>query len=634
VYYPFWPRFFFVLVTDVAFDEGRGRRIHTQIEEELMKILKRIGMVTIIAAIVLGWVSTPGAFAEEFTVTRTDDPLTDACMPDDCSLREAVIEANNRGGHDTILLSKEVYSLTIPVPQNGDFGFAQVGDLDIYDDVTIKGPTGGGFNKATIDANGATTRDRVFEIHGSDTDVTNVTMRRLFITDGRAHPTGPDNNGDGRPDFAFGGGILIEGGAALSGSDVILDRNTAESMGQGGAILNDGDLRLVRAQIRFNDAPDGFSGGLQTNPGATTSLYDTEVQNNDSIFGGGLGAYGVTTIERSAIYLNHASLGGGMRAAGSGSLTTLTNVTLAHNEAADNGSTIQARNGPGFTLNNVTIAHNTADSNGDGTGNAAVFLQRDSLSTSATLRNTILAANEDGSPGTTDVPDCEVAEGAAITLAGYDRLGNHHGCTFGVTPGAEGNQIGSSTNPIDPMLEIGINPNGGPTSTLALRAGSPAINAGNPAAPGSGAEACAASDQRGVPRLDCDIGAYELVRCQGAVVNIVGTPGPDVLRSDDRSDAILGLGGADEVFGGGGADAICAGEGKDMLRGQTGNNQIAGGPGNDTAYGGDDEDRLLGQDGNDVLSTRDGVQGNDLANGGAGTDTCRTDPGDKKVSCS
>ncbi|MDQ5809611.1 MAG: CSLREA domain-containing protein [Actinomycetota bacterium] len=102
-----------------------------------MKILKRIGMVTIIAAIVLGWVSTPGAFAEEFTVTRTDDPLTDACMPDDCSLREAVIEANNRGGHDTILLSKEVYSLTIPVPQNGDFGFAQVGDLDIYDDVTI-----------------------------------------------------------------------------------------------------------------------------------------------------------------------------------------------------------------------------------------------------------------------------------------------------------------------------------------------------------------------------------------------------------------------------------------------------------------------------------------------------------------
>jgi hypothetical protein len=203
------------------------------------------------------------------------------------------------------------------------------------------------------------------------------------------------------------------------------------------------------------------------------------------------------------------------------------------------------------------------------------------------------------------VPDCEVHGGAAITLAGYDLLGNHHGCTFGVSIGAEGNQIGGAADPIDPLLEIGINFNGGPTSTLGLLAGSPAINAGNPAAPGSSTDSCQPSDQRGVPRSDCDIGAYELIRCQGAAVNIVGTSGADVLRSDNRSDAILGLGGADDLFGGGGAAAICAGEG------------------NDTAYGGDSGDRLFGQDGRDLLNTRDGVQGNDLANGGAGSDTGR-----------
>ena len=45
------------------------------------------------------------------------------------------------------------------------------------------------------------------------------------------------------------------------------------------------------------------------------------------------------------------------------------------------------------------------------------------------------------------------------------------------------------------------------------------------------------------------------------------------------------------------------------------------------------QDRLLGQDGNDLLNTRDGVQGNDLANGGAGTDTCRTDLEDRRISC-
>jgi predicted outer membrane repeat protein len=506
-----------------------------------------------------------------------------------------------------------VYSLAIS-PRFGDFGFTQVGDLDIHDDLTIAGPIGS--TKATIDANGATTKDRAFEIHDSDTD---VTMRRLLITDGRAHPTGADNNGDGRPDFAYGGAIRIGEGAALSASDVVFDRNTTESIGQGGAIFNDGDLNLVRAQIRLNDAPGGFSGGIQTEPGATTSLYDTEVYLNDAVFGGGLGAYGVTTIERSAIYLNHAlapgGLGGGIRAAGGSSVTTLTNVTFAHNEAGGNGSAIYARNGPGFTLNNVTIARNSADSDGDGAGNAAVSLRRDNLSTSMTLRNTILAANEDGSPGTSDVSDCEVQGGATITPAGYDLIGNRTGCTLSVPIGAEGNQIGSATDPIDPLLEIGINLNGGPTSTLALLAGSPAINAGNPATPGSGAEACEPSDQRGAPRLDCDIGAYELVQCHGAVVNIVGTAGPDVLRSDDRSDAILGLGGADEIIGGGGSDAICAGRGNDILRGGSGN------------------DQLFGQDGSDVLNTRDGVQGNDLANGGAGTDTCRTDPEDRRVSC-
>lgn len=577
-----------------------------------MSTPKRIAVATTIVAIFLGWVPIQAALAADFTVTRTDDPSPDACMPDDCSLREAVIAANNRGGPDRILLSNQVYSLTRPISTTGDFGFAQVADLDIYDDLTIEGPVGSS-TKATIDANGATMGDRAFELHGADTD---VSMRRLIITDGRAHPTGTDNNGDGRPDFAYGGAIRIGEGAALSASDVVLDRNTTESIGQGGAIFNEGDLNLVRAQIRFNHAPNGFSGGIQTEPGATTSLYDTEVYANDATFGGGLGAYGVTTIGRSAIYLNRAilgGLGGGIRAAGASSVTTLTNVTLAHNEAGGTGAAIKARNGPGFTLNNVTIARNTADSDGDGTGNAAVSLRRDNLSTSMTLRNTILAANEDGSPGTADVPDCEVQGGATITAASYDLIGNWNGCNLIVPQGAPGIHIGDAQNPVDPLLEIGINPNGGPTPTLALLPDSPAINAASEAT--SGVEACEPSDQRGAPRADCDLGAYELVRCQGAVVNVVGTAGGDVLRGSGRSEAILGLAGADEIFGGSGNDAICAGGGKDTLRGESGN------------------DQLFGQDGSDLLNTKDGVQGNDLANGGSGTDTCKTDPEDKRVSC-
>ncbi|HJX38325.1 MAG TPA: choice-of-anchor Q domain-containing protein, partial [Anaerolineae bacterium] len=55
--------------------------------------------------------------------------------------------------------------------------------------------------------------------------------------------------------------------------------------------------------------------------------------------------------------------------------------------------------------------------------------------------------------------------------------------------------------------------NGGATLTHALLPCSPALDAGNPAAPGSGGAACASTDQRGTSRPQgsrCDIGAYEV----------------------------------------------------------------------------------------------------------------------------
>ena len=72
----------------------------------------------------------------------------------------------------------------------------------------------------------------------------------------------------------------------------------------------------------------------------------------------------------------------------------------------------------------------------------------------------------------------------------------------------------------DPKLGPLTN-NGGPTETRALLHGSPAIDAGNPATPGSGGNACEATDQRGVARpqdgdadgvATCDIGAFERSR--------------------------------------------------------------------------------------------------------------------------
>jgi hypothetical protein len=121
--------------------------------------------------------------------------------------------------------------------------------------------------------------------------------------------------------------------------------------------------------------------------------------------------------------------------------------------------------------------------------------------------------------------------------------------------------VGTGAAPIDPRLGP-LADNGGSTQTHALLQGSPAINKGNPAPPGSGGNACAATDQRGAPR-NCDVGAYELVLCAKVTVNRVGTDARDVLRGTWGADGFLTLGGNDKAKGLGGRDAVCLGPGKD-----------------------------------------------------------------------
>jgi hypothetical protein len=93
-----------------------------------------------------------------------------------------------------------------------------------------------------------------------------------------------------------------------------------------------------------------------------------------------------------------------------------------------------------------------------------------------------------------------------VTKADHDLIGDASGST-GITNGVSGNLVGGNGNPvIDPCLGP-LQNNGGPTQTMALLPGSPAIGqADNPFAP--------KTDQRGKVRLDrhgepTDIGAFE-----------------------------------------------------------------------------------------------------------------------------
>src|SRR5262249_21885688 len=81
----------------------------------------------------------------------------------------------------------------------------------------------------------------------------------------------------------------------------------------------------------------------------------------------------------------------------------------------------------------------------------------------------------------------------------------------GFTNGTNGDQVGTAAMPIDPKLGA-LQDNGGPTRTMALRTGSPALDTGDP-------HTFPATDQRGVTRPQDgtgtgtalpDIGAYEV----------------------------------------------------------------------------------------------------------------------------
>jgi len=111
------------------------------------------------------------------------------------------------------------------------------------------------------------------------------------------------------------------------------------------------------------------------------------------------------------------------------------------------------------------------------------------------IGNTIIAQN-----GTEDFHNYA----GTINDLGYNLIGNGDGTPF--VNGVNGNIVGTAANPVNPLLGP-LADNGGPTQTLALLPGSPAIDAANPSN-------FPTTDQRGVTRPQgarADIGAFELV---------------------------------------------------------------------------------------------------------------------------
>jgi len=290
-----------------------------------------------------------------------------------------------------------------------------------------------------------------------------------------------------------GGGVFNQGTLSLSGSTI--SGNTANATAYpysgfgGGGIFNAGSLTITTSTFTGNTATADSGAGIW-NGGALT-LTDSTLSGNVRVGGqpaaggGGLfNASGTAVIEDCTVAGNSSGWGGGGLFQYRGT-TTVVNSTIADNQSPGGGGIISLS--PGLTLVNSTVAYNVG---------GGIFATGVVAYATVTLNNTIVVENDD---------DLSQYNGGSFTgadnLVGNDQTG---------TLSANDNLLGVT----DPGIGLLAN-NGGPTQTIALLAGSPAIDAGSNALavdPTTGDPLT--YDQRGpgYPRFVngiVDIGAFE-----------------------------------------------------------------------------------------------------------------------------
>ena len=296
---------------------------------------------------------------------------------------------------------------------------------------------------------------------------------------------------------AGGGG---NGGGLFNSSTISVDATTitgngaGPSGGDGGGVYTSDEATITNSTIATNTA--GGDGGGAFNSASLTLDLTPVTGNTASGDGGGIYDNGLlltlTNITVGSNTGGAAGNGGGLFHQGAG--IAISGTTFSGNSTGGNGGAIY-NNGSGGTLTNVTISGNTSPT-------AVVYNFGDTLN----FVDSTIASNTGGGIDTLD------QTGATTTLTNTIVANNGTNCAGLTTNNGTnlqfpGSTCGAGIPTADPLLQP-LASNGGATMTMALIAGSPAVDAGT-----TGCPPTPATDQRGIARpqgLGCDIGAFEL----------------------------------------------------------------------------------------------------------------------------